>query len=158
MSSLARCISLSSQVFYWTAHYVRHLSCVICIFSLSLSFSLSLPLYDLDLRVELCLLSVRFFFSFQHIRHTCRNLLKIGCRNSRNGFSFFRVCHGIKRLLMDFRFMTTLIFLLSHPSTPNVLMDLLLNFCCHLSFLDDPLSERSRRRCNRQSHLADSSA
>lgn len=101
MSSLARCISLSSQVFYWTAHYVRHLSCVICIFSLSLSFSLSLPLYDLDLRVELCLLSVRFF-SFQHIRHTCRNLLKIGCRNSRNGFSFFPCMSWYKKIINGF--------------------------------------------------------
>lgn len=46
---------------------------------------------------------------------------------------------SVKSLLMDFWFMTTLILLYLPPTT--LLMDLLLNFCCHPLFLDEPDDE-----------------
>ena len=148
MSSLARCIS-SFRLSAFRLSFIGPLitsdtcpsSCVICI-----------SLMCRDLRVESCLLSVRghflvffFFLFFVFIippSHTLTHLsesFENGMSKLLSQWSIFPSpgCReAIKRLLMDFRFMTTLNFFLP----PTFWWICCWNFFCHLffSFLDDP--------------------
>ena len=136
MSSLARCISSFrlQSIFYWAAHYVRHLSLLVRVICLSLVQ----PQHNTrDLRVESCLLSVRghflsfFFLSFflHHPTtrsHTCRNLLKMGCRNVSQWkfFPFVRMSWGYLEIINGFWVHDNIDFF----SPATFLMDLLSNF------------------------------
>lgn len=160
MSSLAPCISSLrlQSIFYWAAHYVRHLSLR---HVRHLHFSLSLgPGFIIYLRPPCWIMFIigartfSFSFSLHHPTththsHTCRNLLKMGmskllCNESSFFFSLLPSpgCReDIGRLLMDFGFMTTLIFFFFPSLAGTFWWICCWNFCVSpffLSFLDDP--------------------